>query len=227
MTGHPSAGRVRRPGAPVRRSGSYRRPGPRRPVRRRRPARRRSSLVTQVRRRLRKSPWWPAVLVAVAVIVGVAWHAQKPPPPPASAGCTVTGTPYTLTGEQVANAETIADVAHQRGLPDRAVVIALATAMQESRLRNIPYGDRDSVGLFQQRPSQGWGTAAQVQDPAYAAGKFYDHLVGIPNWQSGDLTTIAQAVQRSAFPYAYAKHEPFATALTAALAHGASGVTCR
>jgi hypothetical protein len=209
------------------RPGSHRRPGARRPVRRRRPARRRSSLVAQLRRGLRKSPWWPAVLIAVAVIVGVAWQGQKPPPPPAAAGCTLTGTPYILTGEQVANAETIADVAHQRGLPDRAVVIALATAMQESRLRNLPNGDRDSVGLFQQRPSQGWGSYEQVHDPAYAAGKFYDHLVGIPNWQTGDLTTIAQAVQRSAFPLAYAKHEAFATALTKAMAHGASGITCR
>ena len=64
-------------------------------------------------------------------------------------------------------------------------MIALATAQQESRLRNLDYGDRDSLGLFQQRPSQGWGTEAQVQDPAYAAGKFYDWLVTVPGWETG------------------------------------------
>jgi hypothetical protein len=82
-------------------------------------------------------------------------------------------------------------------------VIALATAQQESRLRNLDYGDRDSLGLFQQRPSSGWGTAGQVQDPVYAAGAFYDHLVTVPGWESGRLTEVAQTVQRSAFPEAY------------------------
>ena len=167
------------------------------------------------------------MLIAVAVVVGVAWHEQKPPAPTPPAQCALTGTPYSLSGEQVANAEAIAGVARDRGLPDRAVVIALATAMQESGLRNLPYGDRDSLGLFQQRPSQGWGTPAQVQDPAYAAGKFYDHLVKVPNWQAGALTDVAQTVQRSAWPRAYAKHEAMATALTTALAHGAQGLTCR
>ena len=92
-------------------------------------------------------------------------------------------TSLTLTAEQVTNAATIAQVARDRGLPDRAIVIALATAQQESRLRNLDYGDRDSLGLFQQRPSQGWGTEAQVQDPVYAAGKFYDGLVKVPDWE--------------------------------------------
>jgi hypothetical protein len=128
-----------------------------------------------------------------------------------------------LTAEQATNAATIAAVAHQRGLPDRAVVIALATAQQESRLRNLPYGDRDSLGLFQQRPSQGWGTPAQVQTPAYAAGKFFDHLVKVPGWQSGRLTVVAQAVQRSGFPEAYQKHGAMALAVTAALKHSPTG----
>src|SRR3712207_3574887 len=92
--------------------------------------------------------------------------------------------------------------------------------MQESRLRNLDYGDRDSLGLFQQRPSQGWGTPGQVQDPVYAAGTFYDHLVTVPGWDSGRLTDVAQAVQRSGFPEAYQKHEGAAVELTAALAHG-------
>jgi hypothetical protein len=125
-----------------------------------------------------------------------------------------------LTGEQIANARTIAQVAWDRGLPERAVVIALATAMQESRLRNLDHGDRDSLGLFQQRPSQGWGTAEQVQDPAYAAGQFYDRLVQVPDWQTGRLTDVAQAVQRSGFPEAYQKHEGVAVELADALAQG-------
>jgi hypothetical protein len=96
-------------------------------------------------------------------------------------------------------------------------VIALATAQQESRLRNLDYGDRDSLGLFQQRPSQGWGTPEQVQDPVYAAGKFFDHLVKVPGWETGRLTEVSQAVQRSGFPEAYQQWEPLASALAGAL----------
>jgi hypothetical protein len=140
--------------------------------------------------------------------------------PLATAECRLPDTSLSVTPEQVANARTIAQVARDRGLPDRAVVIALATAQQESRLRNLDYGDRDSLGLFQQRPSQGWGTDAQVQDPVYAAGKFYDGLVKVPNWKTGRLTEIADSVQRSAFPEAYAQWENMATELSAALASG-------
>ena len=129
--------------------------------------------------------------------------------------CTVPGTSITLTPEQLANAATIADVGHSRGLSDRAVVIALATAQQESRLRNLNYGDRDSLGLFQQRPSQGWGTPAQVQDPVYAAGIFYDRLLRVPGWDTGRLTDVAQTVQRSGYPEAYQQWEPLAAELTA------------
>ncbi|TYP86793.1 hypothetical protein BD833_10878 [Blastococcus xanthinilyticus] len=123
----------------------------------------------------------------------------------------------TLTADQMANAATIAEVGRSRGLPERAVVIALATAMQESTLRNLDYGDRDSLGLFQQRPSQGWGTPEQVQDPVYAAGTFYDHLVQVPGWETGELTLVADAVQRSAFPLAYGKWSSFAEELAATL----------
>jgi hypothetical protein len=122
----------------------------------------------------------------------------------------------TLTAEQVANAATIAQVGRDRGLPERAIVIALATAQQESRLRNLDHGDRDSLGLFQQRPSSGWGTAAQVQDPVYAANKFYDHLVQVPGWDTGRLTDVAQAVQRSGFPEAYEQWGDMAGKLAAA-----------
>lgn len=119
-----------------------------------------------------------------------------------------------LTPEQGANAATIAAVARERGLPERAVVIALATAMQESKLENIDYGDRDSLGLFQQRPSMGWGTPAQVTDPRYSADKFYDGLVGVNNWQTLPVTVAAQEVQRSGFPDAYAQWEGMATVLS-------------
>ncbi|WP_308296923.1 hypothetical protein [Streptomyces sp. ISL-44] len=132
------------------------------------------------------------------------------------------GQKYEMTPEQAANAATIAAVGISKGLPDRAVTIALATAMQESALRNLGHGDRDSLGLFQQRPSMGWGTAEQIQDPVYSAGIFYDHLVDVPGYSRLPLTVAAQKVQRSGYPQAYAKHETDATVLTAAF--GESGV---
>src|SRR5690242_20816690 len=113
----------------------------------------------------------------------------------------------------MANAATIAAVGVSRKMPERAITVALATALQESKLRNLDHGDRDSLGLFQQRPSQGWGTPEQVQDPVYAAGKFYDHLVQYPGWDTGRLTEVAQGIQRSAFPGAYQKHEGMAVEL--------------
>ncbi|WP_308416724.1 hypothetical protein [Streptomyces sp. AJS327] len=124
---------------------------------------------------------------------------------------------YELQPVQASNAATIAAVGASRGLRDRAVTIALATAMQESSLRNISYGDRDSIGLFQQRPSQGWGTKKQIMDPIYSTGKFYEHLVEVPGYSRLPLTVAAQRVQRSGFPQAYAKHERNAALLTAAL----------
>lgn len=113
----------------------------------------------------------------------------------------------TFTPEQSANAATIASISVARGLAPRAASIALATAIQESELRNLSYGDADSVGLFQQRPSQGWGSQEQVQDPVYAANAFYDALEAVPGWQDMEVTVIAQEVQRSAYPDAYADHE--------------------
>lgn len=127
---------------------------------------------------------------------------------------------YELAPEQAAYASTIAGVAVTRGLPPRAVSIALATAVQESGLRNLDYGDQagpDSRGLFQQRPSQGWGSEEQVQDPIYAAGAFYDALVTVPGYQVLPITEAAQLVQRSAYPDAYADHEPEARAFASAL----------
>ena len=161
--------------------------------------------------------WWPALLVGVVVLVSLAWRADGSEPVPATALCTVPSTSVTLDADQWANAQAIAGVAEERGLPERAIVIALATAMQESTLRNLDYGDRDSLGLFQQRPSQGWGTPEQVQDPVYAAGQFYDRLVRVPGWDTMRLTEASQLVQRSAFPELYQQHEPLAAALTVAL----------
>ncbi|WP_416901325.1 M23 family metallopeptidase [Micromonospora echinospora] len=120
--------------------------------------------------------------------------------------------------EQVANAEAIVTTGARLGVPVRGWVIAVATAMQESSLRNLPGGDRDSVGLFQQRPSQGWGTPAQLQDPVYAAGRFYTELLTISGWQTMPLTDAAQAVQISAYPDAYARWEGPATVLVTAIA---------
>ena len=188
---------VRRPAGATRR-----RTTGRRPVRRR-------------RSRPKPAQWWPLVLVALVVVVGLAWDADCDDTPTDS--CTLPASGVTLTGEQIANARTIAQVAWDRGLPERAVVIALATAMQESHLRNLDHGDRDSLGLFQQRPSQGWGTPEQVQDPVYAAGKFYDHLVQYPGWDTGDLTTVADGIQRSAHPLAYRKWETMAQELASAV----------
>ncbi|MBT8225649.1 MAG: M23 family metallopeptidase [Dactylosporangium sp.] len=115
--------------------------------------------------------------------------------------------------EQVGHAATIAQVGAGKGVPIWGWAIATATALQESDLRNLAGGHLDSIGLFQQRPSQGWGTPEQLRDPVYAAGAFYDKLLTIPGWQAMPLTEAAQAVQHSAYPDAYAKHEPDALRL--------------
>lgn len=143
--------------------------------------------------------------------------------------CTVAaaGSSYMLTPEQAANAAIISAVAVRQGLPNHAATIALATALQETKLRNLDYGDRDSLGLFQQRPSQGWGSAMQVQDPNYAAGAFYRALVKLPNWQTDSVATAAQEVQRSADGSAYASWEGEARALASALTGEVpAGLTC-
>ena len=120
--------------------------------------------------------------------------------------------------EQIPNARTIVATGIALDIPVRGQVVALATAMQESTLRNIDFGDRDSVGLFQQRPSQGWGTVEQIMDPVYSSKKFYEGLQEILGWESMTVAQAAQAVQRSAYPDAYAKWEPLARALQEAIA---------
>ena len=148
-------------------------------------------------------------LVAALAIVGVKmWHKVKPAARTDAEGChvVVDSETYWLDLEQSENAAIIVAESIRRGLPPRAASIALATAMQESGLRNLDYGDRDSLGLFQQRPSQGWGTAKQVRDPWYASGKFYDELVHVSDWRTGDINDVAQEVQRSGVPDGYRKH---------------------
>lgn len=133
-----------------------------------------------------------------------------------------------LDEEQARYASFIAAVAVRRELPARAATIALATAFQESKIRNIDYGDRDSLGLFQQRPSQGWGTQSQVRDPEHATNRFYDALVEVEDYRAMEITDAAQTVQRSAFPAAYASHEPYARALASAFTgHSPGTVACR
>ena len=129
-------------------------------------------------------------------------------------GATIDG--QLLSAAQIGNARLIYDVAAGMRLPGRAAVIAIATAMQESRLENIPYGTADSLGLFQQRPSRGWGTAAEIMRPDSAATAFYDRLIQVPGWQALPLTAAAQDVQHSAYPDAYAQWEPLATNIATA-----------
>lgn len=126
-----------------------------------------------------------------------------------------------LTVAQLHHASTINAVGLSRGIAERGRIIAVATAYQESSLRNREDGDRDSVGLFQQRPSQGWGTKEEILDPIYAAGKFYDALLQVDDWTELPLTQAAQAVQQSAHPDAYAKWEPQSTTLVRALSGAA------
>ncbi|MGA4670479.1 hypothetical protein ACPCG0_11915 [Propionibacteriaceae bacterium Y1923] len=180
------------------------------------------------------------LLLCLAAVAGLlalgAWGLRRlllstpePTPQPVTQGClaTVDGTTAFLSPEQSKWASIIVAESIRRGLPARAATIALATAMQESSLRNIDYGDRDSVGLFQQRPSQGWGSVEQIMDPWYSSGKFYEVLVTIENWQTGDINDVAQAVQRSGVPEGYRKHVEEARVLASTLTgHSAAALTC-
>ena len=166
------------------------------------------------------------VFGAIKVVTGWVGGVTGPPAPPL-AKCKLAGSAYTVSPDQAGNAATIAGVALRQGLPERAVVIALATALQESKLINLDYGDRDSLGLFQQRPSQGWGTPEQIQDPVYATGRFYAALVKVPDWEVLPVAQVAQEVQRSGFPDAYAQWEEQATVLARVLVRRVpAGVSC-
>lgn len=153
--------------------------------------------------------------------------APAPPPPPVDPG-PVAG----LTGVQMDNAKAIVRTGHDMGMPRRALIIGVATAMQESNLLNLANDalpesldhsnqgtgwDHDSVGLFQQRTSSGWGPVDKLMDPAYATAQFFNALRRIPGWQQLPLTDAAQAVQVSAFPGYYARHEGAATEVVDAI----------
>jgi hypothetical protein len=174
---------------------------------------------------------WLKILIAVLVVAGLVagaaiWALNKLGHLSIfqSSGCTATSPAgsMSLDLEQARNAATITAVGVSLNVPDFGIRVALATARQESKLHDIGYGDRDSVGLFQQRPSQGWGTQAQIMDPVYASTKFYQALLNVPGWQKMTLTQAAQAVQHSGLPTAYAQYEQFATVI-AAVFTGATG----
>ena len=134
---------------------------------------------------------------------------------------------FPLSGEQAQNAATIATIGMRLGISDHAVTVALATAVQESGLRNVSVGDRDSAGLFQQRPSQGGGTPEQILDPIYASTAFYQRLRALPEWTQLSVTDAAQLVQRTAAPQAYAQWEPRTRAAAATLTGEEPGaLTC-
>ena len=131
--------------------------------------------------------------------------------------CSPVKTPHTWSRTQRQNATTIVQVGVAMGVPRRGEIDALAAAMQESQLYNLgnlgAYNDHDSLGLFQQRPSMGWGSVEEVTDPVFAATAFYLALQSVPGWSSMSVTDAVQSVQRSGAPYAYAQWETDATGL--------------
>jgi hypothetical protein len=209
--------------SPPPRSASRPAPGRARPRRRATPVRRRP---VQWRR-------WAAAGAAVVVVLAIAAGAARllsPSNGPGPPECRVAvgSAAYYFDLEQAANATTIAAVGKRMGLPDHAVTVAVAAALQESGLRNLTHGDRDSLGLFQQRPSQGWGAPSQILTPSYAAGAFYQHLVGVPGWQALPVTDAAQRVQRSGSPSAYARWETEARVIArATTGEVPAGLSCR
>lgn len=168
---------------------------------------------------------WIILLLILALLLGVGllgwrmWksvhHALTPE------RCSIVnpkGDPVTLTAEQARMTSIIVAASYEAGLSERAATIALATAYQESGIRNLDYGDRDSLGLFQQRPDPrfDWGTAEEIMDPWCSSLRFYEELVKFKGWETRDINDQAQKVQRSGHPQAYRKHVPNATALAAA-----------
>jgi hypothetical protein len=159
-------------------------------------------------------------VLAVGAVAALGYgllHQVAPIFRPDQCTATVDGRTVTLDVEQAENAALITAVAIDRGMPARAATIALATAYQESKLYNLESGDRDSLGLFQQRPSQGWGSREEILDPYYAANAFYNELAKLDGYEGMRVTVAAQRVQRSGFPEAYADHEADARVLASAL----------
>jgi hypothetical protein len=174
----------------------------------------------------------PVVILGVLGVVAgggyVAWTKLQSELFQPSCSATAAGTTVSFSPEQTANAALIAAVSDKRGLPARAATIAIATAIQESKLRNLTFGDRDSLGLFQQRPSQGWGTREQILDPVFATNAFYDALVKVNGYENMEITKVAQLVQKSAYPEAYADHETEGRVLASTLrGHSPAGLGCQ
>ncbi len=166
------------------------------------------------------------LLAVVAIVFGVGWGVLRDTtvlPGGDECRAVVGDHEVVVSVEQAENAALISALSVARGLPARAASIALATSYQESDLLNVEFGDRDSLGLFQQRPSQGWGTAEQVLDPVYATNAFYDALVEVEGYESLEITEAAQEVQRSGYPEAYADHELDARTLASALTGQSQG----
>lgn len=187
-----------------------------------------------------RARWVLTTVVVLAVVFGIGGYLARQklgdgltlPPIIGAPECVVRADgEVRLDPEQMANAATIAAVGIRRGVSDRAVTVALATALQESKLHNLEHlgggNDHDSVGLFQQRPSQGWGTQAQIMDQRYAAAHFYRALTRVKGWERLRITEAAQRVQRSAYPEAYDKWADEAAVLTRALTGQVAGsVSC-
>jgi hypothetical protein len=160
------------------------------------------------------------VLVVLAICLGVGLlaikFAGKTLEPPTECLAGPSGQPVGLTVGQAGIAATIAGVASHRNMPTRAVAIAYATALQESKLANLHYGTLDSVGVFQQRPSEGWGTAQQIEHPVYATERFFAALVQVPRYRRLPIYQAAQDVQRSADGSAYGQYAGVGTVLARA-----------
>ena len=173
-------------------------------------------------KRVRATFW--AVLgigLALALVAGgvVLWSNYNKSPLPIQDRCIATagGRSTTVDPEQARIAAIIAGTSVRRGLVPRAASIGIATAYQESGIRNLDHGHADSLGVFQQRPSMGWGTVAEIMDPWYSSREFYRAMERVDGWQTRDINDVAQAVQRSAYPEAYRRHVPNARTLASSL----------
>jgi len=160
-----------------------------------------------------------ALFVAFVLLIGAAavGIAQTVFGAAAPTSCGGTSAVAGYQPDQMANAAVIVADGQRMNVPEQGWVVAITAALQESGLHNVNHGDRDSLGLFQERPSQGWGTPAQIMDPTYSTTQFYNHLLAVPNWQDMSVNDAAQAVERSAFPTAYAQHEQSARTIVAAI----------
>ncbi|QDP97838.1 hypothetical protein FOE78_19725 [Microlunatus elymi] len=168
-----------------------------------------------------------ALLVVLAVIIIKSIPNHQPLPGEQRCVATAADQSVAVDTEQAHYAALIAGISVRKGLAPRAASIALATAYQESNLRNLDHGDRDSVGLFQQRPSMGWGTEKQLMNPYYATTRFYRALIKIHGWEKGDITEIAQKIQISGYPDAYRDHEADARVLASVLTgQSPAGIRC-